>query len=243
MQTRTGPSARRINRLLSAFPDESRYLEIGVFRGYTLENVRATYRWGVEPDPRFDTTSVPPGVTIDVCTSDQFFSRWDPECQFDLVFLDGLHTFRQTYRDLINALRVCRAGFVLIDSVVPSDSTSANPDQQESWLERERLQLGGNPNTWHGDVFKVIVALSKYHRSQLTFCTVLNRGKPQTIVWRKPQAEEVLPIDTVSLDSLDEIRFDEVFTPRAPKYFVPKAEEAAIRWALDAVTAGRKSFS
>ena len=72
-------SPRRINRLLAAFPEPTRYLEIGVFQGSTLENVCATYRCGVEPRPKFDATKLPKGVTVHVCTSDEFFADLEPE--------------------------------------------------------------------------------------------------------------------------------------------------------------------
>jgi hypothetical protein len=232
MPARSGASARRVNRLLAAFPGNCTYLEIGVFRGLTLEHVQATYRQGVDPNPRFDTTKLPTDVSVYVGTSDDFFSTLDDRCQFDIVFLDGLHTFRQTYRDLINALQVCPAGFVLIDDVVPSDSASANADQDEALRERQRRNLGGNPNTWHGDVFKVIVALSTDHTSELSFCTIVKGGKPQTLVWRKHQGQNILPIDEARLARFDAITFDSLFESGVPESFVPMKEEAALTRAL-----------
>ena len=222
-------SPRRINRLLAAFPEPTRYLEIGVFQGSTLENVCATYRCGVEPRPKFDATKLPKGVTVHVCTSDEFFADLDGAAQFDVVFLDGLHTFEQTYRDLINALRVCPRGFVLIDDVVPVDSASANPDRQQAIRERK---LAGKPNAWHGDVFKVIVALSRYHSSEVSFCTIVDKGNPQTLAWRKSLAQEVRPVDSQRLAEVDGTTFEEVFASGVPDGFVPKEEEPALAWAL-----------
>jgi hypothetical protein len=231
MPMRAGYSPRRINRLLSAFPAGSGYLEIGVLRGFTFENVEAATRCGVEPRPRFDTTRLPPGASIYIGTSDDFFSTLDGTRQFDLVFLDGLHTFRQTYRDLINALRVCPSGLLLIDDVVPADSASAIPDRDEAIEERKRRQIAG-PNMWHGDVFKVVVAVSRYHASQLNWCTIIDKGNPQTIVWRKSPGEEVQAVDDAALDTVDATTFDEVFGSGIPDYFVPKVEEAAVASAV-----------
>jgi hypothetical protein len=227
-----GESARRINQLLGAFAGESRYLEIGVLRGRTFEKVRATYRFGVDPQPRFDVTRLPRRVTIRACTSDEFFSTLDHDNQFDVVFLDGLHTFEQTYRDLVNALQYCSSGFVLIDDVVPCDGASALPDQDEARRERVRRQLPGDPGIWHGDVFKVVVALSEYHSSQVGFCTIVGGGNPQTIAWREKQLEDLRPIGGWSLAELDSVSYEEVFKSGVPDFFVPKSEDAAIASAL-----------
>ncbi len=229
MPTHTGDSARRINRLLAAFPDRTRYLEIGLYQGETLENVCATYRWGVEPHPKFNATRVPERVSIWICTSDEFFSALDGGVQFDVVFLDGLHRFAQTYRDLVNALRVCRSGFVLIDDVVPSDRASANPDPHQALRER---RLDGKSDQWHGDVFKVVVALTRFHSSELTFCTIIDRGNPQTIVWRKSPDEEVLPADSLDLAEVDRLTFDKLLGTGIPDFFFPKEEDTAIAFSL-----------
>ena len=142
-------SARRINRLFDALPGAERYLEIGLALGYTFENVQAPVRWGVDPNPRFNVKRLPPGTHVAVMTSDDFFDNIDPCEKFDVVFLDGLHTFRQTYRDLVKAFRVCPHGVILIDDVVPSDEISAMPDLEKSLNERSRRRLKDR-YTWHG---------------------------------------------------------------------------------------------
>jgi hypothetical protein len=229
MPGRGGDSARRINKLLAARPGETRYLEIGVWQGGTLESVCATERWGVEPTPQFDAPTVPAGVTIHVCTSDVFFSTLDADVQFDVVFLDGLHTYAQTYRDLINALRVCPSGFVLIDDVVPADSDSAHPDRQYA---RRAAKLAGRPPIWHGDVFKAVIAMSRYHSDQLDFCTIVDTGNPQTVVWRKSPGEAVPPRDPSRLAELDDMTFAQVFESGVPDFFNPMAEDPAIARAI-----------
>lgn len=231
MPIRFAYSARRINTLLAAFPGQSRYLEIGVHMGRTLQQIRAPERWGVEPHPYFRTDRLPKGVTIRKCTSDEFFATLDAGQRFDVVFLDGLHTFQQTYRDLINALRVCPSGLVLIDDVVPVDSVSANPDQREALEERARRHLQ-DPTFWHGDVYRVVVALSEHHSSQLTFCTIVGSGNPQTLVWRKSVTEEILPANQTALAGIEKLTYDDVFHSGVPDSFVPRSEDSAMDWAL-----------
>jgi len=234
MPIRFAYSARRINRLLAAFPGPSRYLEIGLHRELTFQHIRATERWGVDPQPYFRIDRLPRGVTIGKCTSDEFFASLDAEQRFDVVFLDGLHTFQQTYRDLINALRVCPSGLLLIDDVVPADSVSAHLDQREALEERTRRHLQ-EPTMWHGDVYKVVVAMAEHHSSQLTFCTIVGSGNPQTVVWRKSGVEEVLPADATALAGIEKLTYDDVFHAGVPDSFVPRSEDSAIEWALGAL--------
>ena len=84
---------RRINALLGGIPGAHRYLEIGVNQGKTLEAVRARHRVGVDPNPRFDIEDLPRGISFHTGTSDAYFAGLDPSARFDVVFLDGLHTF------------------------------------------------------------------------------------------------------------------------------------------------------
>lgn len=64
--------------------------------------------------------------------SDTYFSSLAPEVTFDIVFLDGLHTFEQTKADLFNALRHVPRGVILIDDTVPEDETAALHDLDEA---------------------------------------------------------------------------------------------------------------
>jgi len=45
-----------------------------------------------------------------VTTSDEFFSTLRPSKRYDVAFIDGLHTFEQTYRDVINTFAHLRSG-------------------------------------------------------------------------------------------------------------------------------------
>ena len=59
------------------------------------------------------------------------------------MFLDGLHTFAQTYRDLINAFKVCPDGVILIDDTRPPSYLASLPDRHiyetvRTWLGQEQ---------------------------------------------------------------------------------------------------------
>ena len=65
-------------------------------------------------------------------TSDEYFelrSKSNHKSQldvFDLFFIDGLHTYDQTYRDFCNCLGVSKSdSFFVIDDTVPADLYSS----------------------------------------------------------------------------------------------------------------------
>jgi hypothetical protein len=241
MPGRTGDSARRINWLLAGLPDASSYLEVGLSFGYTFENVKAPVRWGVDPNPRFDVHRLPPGVHVLVGTSDEFFDRPASRgSHFDVVFLDGLHTFRQTYRDLINAFRLCPDGIIVMDDIVPVDETSAIPDYDAALETSLCLGLTRPPGLWHGDVFRVILSIHSYH-PELAFCTIEGPGNPQALIWKKQVSAEVQSASESDLVSVVGIEYGDVFGQGIPSYFLPTAEDVALRNALSGCLAARSA--
>lgn len=218
-------SARRVNELLDGMPS-SRYLEIGLDRGHTFEDVAADERWGVDPSPRFSLLDLPSGIRLFVSTSDDFFETLDPGVRFDVVFIDGLHVYRQVYRDLLNAFS--HAGpscAVLVDDVVPVDAISAIPDLNRSISERQRQGLKGSP--WHGDVFRVVPLLRDHH-SVLEYRTIVGSGREQLLVWRRDAQGPLVPIPDSELAEYEDLTYDDVFGEGIPPYFEPRDESEAI---------------
>jgi len=237
-----GHSARRINRLLTGLPDARAYLEIGLATGATFENVNAPIRWGVDPRPQFDVHHLPPGVHVHVGTSDKFFELLPSQrTQFDVVFLDGLHTFRQTYRDLINAFRVCPNGIILMDDVVPIDEASAIPDRSAAVDAHRRLGLSRSPNLWHGDVFRVLLILRAHH-PELEFCTIEGPDNPQALIWKRQAVAAVQGRREEELRPLDAIEYGDVFSEGIPSYLRPAPEDIALERALTQSLATRKEY-
>ena len=187
-------SARRINFLLLVFRKAPKYLEIGVQRGFTLEAVVAKSRLGVDPAPRFDLSSCPPGTGFVSATSDDFFSE-NVEHGFAVIFLDGLHEAKQTYRDLLSALNCLESGgIILIDDVFPSDEASSLPDLELA--EKRKAEEGISHLGWYGDVYKVLGMVSALH-PELSVQLLGTRGSHvQACVWRNsPRLAPYLPED------------------------------------------------
>lgn len=192
-------SVRRIHRLRDAL-DARTYLEVGVARGTTFLSVTLAERTGVDPTLRFDPQSVTDGSTTLVpATSDVFFAGLPADRTFDIVFLDGLHTAEQTYRDLCNTLAHAHPRTaILVDDTLPSDPWSAVPDRARSVRLRGLEGPEGVP--WHGDVYKVVALVEAFHR-ELDYRTIVGSGNPQTLVWRgrrDPAGSSSLTLDDIA---------------------------------------------
>lgn len=215
---------RRVNVLIGELHLRS-YLEIGVFQAETFVNVSARRRYGVDPVPLFDPVLLPRGAKFAVMTSDEFFKVIRPSKEFDIAFLDGLHTVEQTYRDLINTFAHLRRGVVLIDDTVPSDEYSAIPDQDESYRTREEAGLEGRP--WHGDVWRVVTLLEQHH-PELEWRTIIDSGNPQTLVWRRRRGKKVTAVSNDEVALAKSPAYLDVFANGVPNYFRASSESQAL---------------
>ncbi len=148
---------RRIHECLR--PDV--YLEIGVHEGHSIAFVGPDTRAiGIDPEPKVD--ELPDLTTVFAVTSDEFFDRTDINeilgGPIDLAFVDGLHLFQQTLRDIANVESHCSAdGVILVHDCLPIDAVTSSP---------ERTTV-----VWSGDVWKSVVALRRY-RPDLSIHTV-----------------------------------------------------------------------
>ena len=208
-------SARRLNAIAQGMSSCASYLEVGVAQGITLRRIRVPKRWGVDPVPQFDTDHVPRGVHFYAMDSDDFFRDAPVPTDFDLVFLDGLHQWRQTYRDLLNALNHAQPNcLVLIDDVVPDDAMSAHPDHEEAL--RQKDEAGVTDGRWHGDVFKVLVAIRENH-PELEFMLLeepnSENDNAQALLWRKDGVKIHYSISERDAEcpTYSQVSFDEVF--------------------------------
>jgi hypothetical protein len=183
-------SVRRLGHLAAALGTAS-YLEIGVDRGATFQDIDVSSKTGVDPDLKVRASNLEgPGARIEAVPSDQYFASLDPSARFDLVFIDGMHTYEQTYRDLCSTLMHTHdRSVIVIDDTRPSDVYSAVRDQELAITIRRREQgrrersWRRGDRSWHGDVFKVIFAIHDFHHG-LDYATITGPDNPQTVVWR-----------------------------------------------------------
>lgn len=145
----------------------SSYLEIGVNDGYNFLRIPCWNKAGVDPAFRI-TSSYKLKRTLQnptnignryfTMTSDRFFSEYAAEVfpeGIDLVFIDGLHTFRQSLTDVQNSLKFLkRRGVIVMHDCSPPDASAAFPSETlEEAKEKNPFGWKGN---WCGDVWKTI---------------------------------------------------------------------------------------
>lgn len=232
-QTTVAPgwSQRRINRLIAALEAQS-YLEIGVQNGQTFWAVKATQRTGVDPVFRFDPLKdTAPNVNLQEMSSDRFFRELPPDQAFDVIFIDGLHTFEQAYRDLCNSLIHVRPPTVLLlDDTWPSDVFSSLRDQHQAIA--LRAGTGSDDLSWHGDVFKVVFAMHDFHFG-LNYRTITGSGNPQTLVWRSNLWQREPLFD--SLEAISRLTYFDFLDHR--DVLRPASEDEAIETCIAELTA------
>jgi hypothetical protein len=232
-------SPRRLNRLAGALGCKT-YLEIGVSKGVTFQAVNVETKTGVDPDFQFDWQAEHDGAHTRLLplTSDAFFAQEPIGSQFDLIFLDGLHTYDQTYRDLQNALLHSHPGTViLIDDTIPCDVYSCGRDQEEAI--QLRAQSTGVANAmWHGDTYKIMPLIHLFHTAY-HYCTIIDQGNPQTILWRSKQPREVDELASMAtfwgLENL--AACDYLWMLRNPHLFNPLSEMEGLERAISGTLA------
>jgi hypothetical protein len=123
------------------------YLEIGCDEDLLFSKISIQNKIGVDPLFGGNTRK----------TSDQFFST--NQLNFDCVFIDGLHIYKQVKKDILNSLKCLNeGGYILVHDCLPhSLSSQAVP----------RYKI-----TWNGDVWKAIVDLRQHDDIEIFTCLV-----------------------------------------------------------------------
>jgi len=125
-----------VNHLLSKVTNPA-YLEIGCASNALFDSVPALNKVGVDP--------VSGGTERK--TSDDFFQQ--NKSKFDVVFIDGLHTYEQVRKDVINSIKCLKDnGWVALHDMLPRD-----------WIEQHIPIV--TRHVWTGDVWKVAFELSQ----------------------------------------------------------------------------------
>lgn len=205
------------NALLALYTEPSSYLEIGVSRGTTFDEVESARKVAVDPKFRFDVPDArerSPNATYHEVTSDVYFGDViDLSERFDVIYIDGLHTAEQTLRDFTNALNyVTPAGVIIIDDVVPSTYTASLREQRQS----RQVRLATNaPRGWMGDVYQLVFFIETFHQ-QLSYATI-EENHGQLVVW--PERRESAPDRTI--EAVGRASYADIHLQRSAFRFMP----------------------
>ena len=156
-----------------------RYLEIGLQNPQqNFDKIKCEYKISVDPDPNAHASFC--------MTSDKFFSLTNDDLhdygwaslfkvhgkkdhywsQFDLVFIDGMHTAEQVQKDFENALKVLAPnGFIVLHD--------CNPEKEEHTIVPRPTKSGH----WNGDVYRFALTItSKVFSTDPAFTVDLDNG-------------------------------------------------------------------
>jgi hypothetical protein len=180
-----------INSFISHYENPT-YLEIGVSEGETFFSINTRRKVAVDPHFIFDIEKVKLENThflLHEVTSDRFFENIDPSDRFNVIYLDGLHTFEQTLRDFTNSINfLAHDGVIIIDDVVPSSYAASLPSQADAFLMKRAINEADN--SWMGDTFKVVFFIRAFFP---TFALkTINNNHGQAIVWRARRASPAI---------------------------------------------------
>lgn len=160
-----------INEILKRKGGASVYVEIGVRNGKCFFNIQAKHRMAVDPEFRIAKRTYLKAYSRNPVqwfrdsffslTSDDFFNSQRERLRRlkpDVIFIDGLHTYEQSYRDVINSLEVIDTEAVIImHDCNPTNEVAALPALSPA--EVAERNLPGWKGVWCGDVWKAIVHL------------------------------------------------------------------------------------
>jgi len=122
-----------INELIAKHNFKS-YLEIGTQQSISGHQVKIKNKTGVDPAPMERKEG--DYQKFHQVTSDFFFTK--NKRKFDIIFIDGDHSYKQSRTDLINAMQCLNdAGFIVMHDCLPHN--------------KEYTSL-----LWNGEVFKTI---------------------------------------------------------------------------------------
>lgn len=122
-------------------------------------------------------------------TSDLFFEQQAQtifsKSSIDVALIDGLHTYEQSYKDVINTLNYMQPrGVILIHDCNPPTEIMALP--ASSWEDIKNRNIPGWDRRWCGDVWKSIVRLRATREDLKIFVLdcdygigVVSKGSPE----------------------------------------------------------------
>ena len=139
------PSRSEIIQKIIDIKKYKNYLEVGCDKDENFSKINVEKKIGVDPLK---------GGTLRM-TSDDFFKKNNEK--FDLIFLDGLHTYEQTIKDIDNSLKFLNNhGVVIIHDCLP----------KKIWNQIVPRVYGH----WNGDVWKAIVHSRTYSNADTYTC-------------------------------------------------------------------------
>ena len=191
-----GPDYYEVLSWIHSILKPGNYLEIGVADGKSIRNAKSTTRCiGIDPHPGRDARVPLANVTLFQMTSDEYFQKHaPPNLCIDLAFLDGLHRFSQTLRDLEHLEPfLAKHSVVLIHDCLPLDARTASPRRKSLF--------------WSGDIWKIVPYLY-IHRPDLSLGIVRTPPTGLGIVTGFGSNHEKTPVAREIVSQMERLDFE-----------------------------------
>lgn len=148
-----------------------KYLEIGVYTGQCIREIKVDHKDGVDPGSE---GHVAPEVTHRM-TSDEFFEALDKDFKYDVIFIDGLHHSEQVDKDIENALNhLVENGVIVLHDCNP---------EEEIYTFVPRVS-----GIWNGDVYKSVL---RFRKKGLHTCFTVDTDCGCGVIVKDNRSEEV----------------------------------------------------
>jgi len=161
------------------------YLEIGCRTGSSFLPINARHKTAVDPVFRVPilfkikyVIKIPNNLNNKYFEeeSDIFFLRREKYLEkiggFDVVLVDGLHTFQNSLNDVINSLKYLNDnGIIIMHDCFPPHRLASLPLEHYGSLD-EMKKIEGWTSEWNGDVWKTIVYLRRNFNELLNICVI-----------------------------------------------------------------------
>lgn len=178
------PTYNVINQMLSSF-------NISFFQ-YSCANSTDAAELTLQAKTAHPVAQLHRGETAEFyyMTSDKFFEehadRLFENDPIDTAFVDGLHTYEQTFQDVLNVLdHLQESGVILMHDCNPPNAAAAFP--AASWEAAAKMKLPDWNGLWCGDVWKAVAHLRATRDDLNVFVLdcdfgigVVSKGKPES---------------------------------------------------------------
>jgi hypothetical protein len=195
-----------------------RYLEIGVNNGDNFFPIEVAQKVAVDPSFAFSPerkiewdakNPYNAGAEYITATSDDFFAQAAATPPFDVVFIDGLHTYEQSLQDVLNSLdKLNDQGVIVMHDCKPPHLGAACPakslKEAEDMQNNEETRIPEWTGEWCGDVWKTICYLRSYRKDLKVFVLDCDYGLG-IVVKGKPDSDFDLSKETLAAMNYKEI--------------------------------------
>ncbi|MFH1593778.1 MAG: class I SAM-dependent methyltransferase [Candidatus Omnitrophota bacterium] len=208
------------------------YLEIGFGYGDCFLNIKAPRKVVVDPrlsflkkrTLKYYFKNLPGNILNEYhrTTSDTYFIKRQKALSgqpMDVIFVDGLHTYEQSRKDVLNSLKFLKEdGVIILHDCNPRSEVEALP--VKSYEEVARSQTDDWEGYWSGDVWKTIAYLRSTRKDLDIFVLnfdqgvgVISKGKPIDILNYSPEE-----IDNLTYRDLEANR-EKILNLKDARYF------------------------